>query len=394
MKGVEWFKDAIIYHVFIDRFAGYKSKKDDKPVFVGGNIKGIIKKLPYIKSLGVNTLWISPFCKTSAYHGYHITDFFKVDPHFGTLKDLKNLIKKVHDLDMKIIAGFVSNHFSWKHPYFLEAQKNKNSKYFKWFYFEKWPNDYLTFLHFKELPKLNLDYKPARNHIIKSAKYWLKFGLDGFRLDHAVGPSDKFWKIFRKEIKKKYPDAILIGEVGLVGVKLFELETIRVKDKYVKWFLGEASDELFKSYIGELDGVMDFKFRELIKDFIAKKSILRPKWLLKSKLKKHFSKYPKNYFLPLFLDNHDMDRFLFESGNDKNKLREAAKIQFSLKQPPIIYYGTEIGMSQQKSRKDFKEYGDLQARKLMDWENQDKKLLAFYKNIIRKKKSKHNTKHH
>ena len=92
MPNVEWFKDAIIYHILIDRFAGYKSGKWNKPVFLGGNIKGIIDKLPYIKELGINTLWISPFYKTSAYHGYHIMDFFQVDPHFGTIKDMKKLI--------------------------------------------------------------------------------------------------------------------------------------------------------------------------------------------------------------------------------------------------------------------------------------------------------------
>ena len=73
----EWFRNAVIYQILIDRFAGYKSGGWDKPEFLGGNIRGIIEKLDYIKDLGVNTIWISPFNQTSAYHGYHITDFYK-----------------------------------------------------------------------------------------------------------------------------------------------------------------------------------------------------------------------------------------------------------------------------------------------------------------------------
>ena len=134
MANVKWFKNAVIYHIFIDRFAGYKQKDWNKPVFLGGNIKGIIEKLSYLQDLGVNTLWISPFYKTSAYHDYHITDFFKVDSHFGTLSYIKKLIKEVHKVNMHIVADFVPNHCSYKHPYFLDAQENKNSKYFNWFY--------------------------------------------------------------------------------------------------------------------------------------------------------------------------------------------------------------------------------------------------------------------
>ena len=88
MGGTDWFKNAIIYHILIDRFAGFTSTDNwDKPMFLGGNIKGIIKKLPYLKDLGIDTIWISPFYKTSAYHGYHITDFYQVDSHFGAEKD-------------------------------------------------------------------------------------------------------------------------------------------------------------------------------------------------------------------------------------------------------------------------------------------------------------------
>lgn len=387
--GAEWFKNAIIYHIFIDRFADYKYRDWKKPEFMGGTIQGIIDKLDYIKELGVNTIWISPFYETSAYHGYHITNFFKVDPHFGTLTDIKELINKVHGLSMKIITDFVPNHCSDEHPFFVEARKNKKSEYYHWFYFKKWPKDYLCFLSVKELPKLNLDHPAARDEITRAAKYWLSLGFDGFRLDHVIGPKHTFWKYFREQIKKDYPDAVLIGEAWMKGIKFRELKTINLKNKFWKWLFRPSPDSMLKSYLGELDGVLDFRFQETVRDYIAGQKKPRLK-LVQKKLKEHFSKFPKDYFLPTFLDNHDMNRFLFECGNNKEKLKQAAEIQFSIKQPIIIYYGTEIGMTQQRAAQEMSENGDLQARQPMQWEeqNQDLELLEFYKDLIKKRLEK------
>jgi len=132
MGGTNWFKNAIIYHIFIDRFAGFKEVKNwDKPNFLGGDIRGVIRKIPYLKDLGINTIWVSPFYKTSAYHGYHITDFYQIDPHFGNEQDIKDLISSVHENNIKIIADFVPNHLSRHHPFFMEAQRDKNSKYYE-----------------------------------------------------------------------------------------------------------------------------------------------------------------------------------------------------------------------------------------------------------------------
>jgi len=376
----EWFKNAVIYHILIDRFAGYNSGQWDKPEFLGGNIRGIIEKLDYIKGLGANTIWISPFYETSAYHGYHITDFFKVDRHFGNEQDLKELINEAHNLDIRIIADFVPNHCSHKHPYFLDAQNNKESAYRKWFYFKKRSEDYLCFLSFGELPKFNLDNDEASRHIINAAKHWLSFGIDGYRLDHCIGPKHEFWKIFRNEVKGDYPDSVLIGEACLIGIKFKELKTINIKNKYLIFFRRDALDSLFKQYIGELDGVLDFQFQHILRDFAVNK-ISKEKVL--SRLQKHYEKYPSPFYLPTFLDNHDMDRFLYTCHDKKELLKEAIRIQFSIDQPKIIYYGTEVGMSQRKSTHEFTKHGDLRAREPMKWEKQDKELLKFYKNIIR-----------
>ena len=386
MDGADWFKNAIIYHILIDRFAGFKSTENwDKPVFLGGNIKGIIKKLPYLQDLGVNTLWVSPFYKTSEYHGYHVTDFYKVDPHFGTTGDIKELIKSTHNLAMHIITDFVPNHCSNDHPFFKEGKQNKNSEYRQWFYFTKWPDDYLCFLSIRELPKINLDYPPARKHLINSAKYWTNLGFDGFRLDHVIGPSHSFWREFQDEIKKENSNAVLIGEAWMKGVKFNELKTINIKHKFFKWLFGNSSDKLLKEYTGIIDGVLDFRLQELLREHIARRDTHQG---LKKEIKNHYSKYPDDYFLPTFLDNHDMDRFLFECNNNKEKMKQAAEIQFSIDQPAIIYYGSETGMTQKKSVWEFPAYGDIQARQPMNWKKQDVELRSFYKKLIEQKKKR------
>ena len=385
MSGTEWLKTSVIYHIFIDRFAGFQSSEHwDQPIFLGGTIRGIIHKLPYLKDIGITTLWISPFYKTSAYHGYHITDFYQVDPHFGSLEDIKDLIHTSHEQNLHIIADFVPNHCSKEHPFFKEAQNNKNSQYKDWFYFTHWPSEYLCFLSVKELPKLNLNNPPTRDYIVNAAKYWLNMGLDGFRLDHIIGPSHTFWRHFKQEIKDNNPNVVLIGEAWMMGIRQKELRTLQVRNKFFKWLSGAASENLFKEYIGEFDGVLDFTVQELIKKHITNPKISTKK--LEQQLKNHYAHFPEYFLLPTFLDNHDMDRFLFECKNDKEKLKRAAIIQFSLLQPAIIYYGTEIGMTQTKSHWTIPSNGDLQARQPMNWTNQDQDLFTFYKKLIKKKK--------
>lgn len=392
MKKTDWFRDAIIYHIFLDRFAGFKNKSDLSPDWIGGNLNGVIKKIPYLKKLGVNYIWLSPFYKTSAYHGYHITDFYEIDPHFGTKEDLKKLVKLAHKNKMKVIVDFVPNHCSYKHPFFLEAQKNKNSKYYKWFIFKKWPDDYICFLDVKEIPKINLDYPEAREYIIKNALYWLKeFDLDGFRLDHAIGPSNDFWIEFRRRIKKIKPSAVLIGEVWFFGIKFKHLETLRVRNirtKFLKYkLLGETLEDLaMKEYLGELDGCLDFTFNNLIKEFLAKNTLTSEMFF--EKLQKHYKKFP-GFYLPTFLDNHDMNRFLFECKNNVNITKLASLLQFTLSQPPIIYYGDEVGIKQDKDVGGLKNNKDLHVRRKMIWDSkkQNKELLNHYKKLceLRKK---------
>lgn len=392
MTNAHWFKQAIVYHILIDRFAGFKSGDWNTPEFLGGNIKGITEKLGYLKELGVNTLWLSPFFETSAYHGYHVTDFLKIEPHFGELEDLEELIKKANQSGIRIIADFVPNHCSKHHPFFIEAQNDKNSKYFKWFTFNKWPHDYLCFLDVKELPKLNLDYPETRDYIINAAKYWLSIGIDGFRLDHVMGPKHSFWKYFRKEIKTADPKTVLIGEAWLEGIRIKHLKTIHIKNKFIRWLFRWlfrlSQDSVQKEYYGELDGVLDFRFQELMKIHINRNRAFGQSNIIRSALKRHFAGYPRDYFLATFLDNHDMNRFLFECHNDIDKLKAAATIQFQFEQPVIIYYGTETGMTHHNPVVVNRPHSDLEARQPMNWQNPNPEVFSFYRQLIKDRAKK------
>lgn len=386
--GKSWFKNAVIYQIFLDRFSRGKTHDSDplpdatKPEFCGGNLQGVIDRLDHVEHLGANAIWISPLNSCSAYHGYHITDFFGVDPRFGDMSDVATLVKEAHERGIKILMDFVPNHVSSKHPYFLNAQSSEESPFRDWFSFKKWPDDYVCFLHFKELPKLNLENSAARKHIIDAAHHWLSLGIDGFRLDHVSGPSDDFWRSFVDAVSREFPNAVTIGEAWMKGVGFQDVGTLRVGNRWRSWLLG--SETLMRHYRDTFDGVLDFEFNRLVNLF-GRGKLDQP--TLDKKLKRHYEKFP-GVILPSFLDNHDMDRFLFTAGNDKEQLRRAVEIQFSLPQPVIIYYGTEIGMSQEKSMYSVPSHGDLFARQMMIWDETgwDRELFDFYRDLVVKKR--------
>ena len=379
---------TVMYQIFIDRFARPRSDTrasdtipDTKPVFCGGNIRGITEHFEHLKRLGVTALWISPFYKGETFHGYHTTDLMAVDERFGTEADLKELIDLAHANKMKIVADLVPNHVSSQHPYFLEARAESDSPYRNWFYFTKYPSEYLCFLDVGELPKLNLDYPPARTHVIGSARKWLSLGLDGFRLDHIPGPSNDFWKEFLSTLRSEFPNAEFFGEAWLFGVKFSHLKTLRVSHKYLSWMLGTRF--LMSQYLGLFPALLDFDFNQLIRAYAD--GTKKKEWLMNA-LRAHFTRTQGTQMLT-FLDNHDMDRISFVAHDDTDVLRDVAQIQFSLPHPVIIYQGTEFAMTHERGMASYASYGDMVARKMVPWETGDGAIFDFYREIINHKTS-------
>jgi glycosidase len=391
-----WLRQAVIYQVFIDRFyqggnPAHRPGKipDDKPVFCGGNLQGVAEKLPYLVDLGINTIWLSPFNQGAAYHGYHITNFRKVDERFGGQKGFDLLVKSAKARGLRLIMDFVPNHVHDSHPWFLSAKASKRSRYRNWFYWDR-DGDYRKFLDVGELPKLNLDNPDTADEIIGAALFWVDRGIDGLRLDHALGPSMKFWRLFRDSVKRHNEQVALIAEVLFLKFQRHFLPTIQLPDKRLYFFAEQLGFNVLaptmREYAPFFDGLLDFQFQKLVREFVSAPASQAAMGRLEEKLKSHYDGFPDDCVLLSFLDNHDMNRILWEARQDKGRVRAAAGVQFAQKHPPVIYYGNEVGMSQTISISG--PYGDLRCRGMMAWNKPDAGLLKTYKKLIREWKSR------
>jgi len=355
-----WLKNATIYHIFIDRFCDNKNSQN-KPVFCGGSIRNIIKNLDYIINLGITAIWISPFYKTDKYHGYSITNFNEVDPRFGSLNDLKELIRLCKENYLHIIADIVPNHCSVNHQYFKDAIANENSKYHNWFCFTNWPHDYLSFLEHKDLPKLNLKNRETYEYMLNSIVNWASLGFDGFRIDHVIGIPDKFLENLNSKLKSLNPEIVLIGEAWGEGMKYKFLNTIGIRGKHKLWKKGFKQIFIQKSYEGLIDGVIDFGWRNLV---LNNKEMMKYDKKMFNKILDSYNKlYHKDFYLVKFLDNHDLNRLMFECNNNEELFLKMLNLLYKQNQPIVIYYGTEEGSTHPHPIIHTIPFSDLQARK-------------------------------
>ncbi|MDY6846655.1 MAG: alpha-amylase family glycosyl hydrolase [Chloroflexota bacterium] len=217
---------------------------------------------------------------------------------------------------------------------------------------------YRTFFGVRSMPKVNLNHAEARRWMLDIARYWLEeFDVDGYRLDHANGPGPGFWGEFWQTCKDIKPESICFGEV---------VEPPDVQCQYV----------------GRMDGLLDFHLCEGIRKGIGTGRWKEERFL--NFLESHKSYFSDEFLMFTFLDNHDMDRFLYIAGNQIEKLKKAAEIQFEMPGPPIIYYGTEVGLQQKLSKTS--SVGLEASRGAMAWgQDQDKALFKFYQDLIRKR---------
>ncbi|MFN8487052.1 MAG: alpha-amylase family glycosyl hydrolase [Caldilineaceae bacterium] len=360
-----WAHEAIVYHIFVDRFTGVENRwltLDELNQFMGGTLRCVLQKLDYIANLGATVIWLSPIFKTPTYHGYDTTDYYTIDPRFGTNEDLRALVTAAHAKGLRVLLDFVANHTSVEFAPFVEAQKNPIISYREWFDFdEQHPHGYRAFFNVASMPQLATDKRVVRNFLIEAACYWLtEYDVDGYRLDYAAGPSHAFWSEFRVACRRAKVDCWLFGEVTLAGARL-------------------------RTYTGRLDGCLDFAFARSVRQLCsgAQPKITLGQFLNEITRSHHFFAL-NNFSLPSFLDNHDMNRFLWVANNDKERLRFAVGLLFALGGPPIIYYGTEVGLSQPRSKGPWRE----EARHPMLWgDAQDADLLLYFRQIIEFRKT-------
>lgn len=394
-----WYKEGIMYHIFVDRFFNgnikeqIKNKKknsfiysdwSDTPMYVkdsngdivkwdffGGNLEGVIKKLPYLKSLGVTVLYLSPIFESSSNHKYDTGDYKKVDPMFGDDETFKKLCERAAKHNMKIILDGVFSHTGDDSIYFnkygnydsLGAYQSKASQYYSWYNFKNFPDDYDCWWGVKALPNVNEMNESYLDYIIREkdsvVNKWMKLGASGFRLDVADELPDEFIEILRTKLKENNKESILLGEV-------WEDASNKISyDKKRKYVFGK-----------ELDSVMNYPLRNAILSFINGEINSNEFNEISMSL---YENYPKELFFSSmnFLGTHDTERVLTIFNDDIDKLLLATLIQMTFPGIPSVFYGDEAGLTGLR---------DPENRKCYPWGNENLDILSFYHKLTKLRK--------
>jgi cyclomaltodextrinase / maltogenic alpha-amylase / neopullulanase len=356
-----WVKNTIWYQIFPERFCNGDKSNDPIGTLAwhrgpvtnkeryGGDIAGIIEKLPYLADLGISGIYLTPVFESVTSHKYDTRNYFAIDPSFGTEQDLIELVKKAHQLNIKIMLDAVFNHCGADFPYWMDVKKRKEaSEYKDWFHIKSFePFAYETFSFDKNMPKLNLSNPDTKQYFIEVAKYWIeKADIDGWRLDVANEIDPSFWIDFRKEIKAVKKDCYILGEVW---------------HDSMQWLRGER-----------FDAVMNYPLGRSIIDFTLGKIDTTQ---FRYRMDKAFAHYPSKVSEVQFnlLDSHDTARLRSILKHDIRSVELAFALLFISFGSICIYYGSEIAMEG--------EY-DPDCRRCMVWDpNKDE--LAFLKRFKR-----------
>lgn len=373
MERKDWWKEAVVYQIYP------KSFQDSNGDGVG-DIPGIIQRLDYLKSLGVNVIWLSPVYQSPMDDGgYDISDYYHVHPMFGTDADMDELIQKADEMGIKVLMDLVVNHTSDEHKWFQEALKNPDSEYADYYIFKETetgetPNNWRSYfgdrawqrvegtnrfyLHAfsKKQPDLNWENPKLREEIYKMVNYWLDKGLGGFRID-AICNIKK-----RMELGTFTPDGAdglrFIGDwiLNQPGIETFLHElNERTFKPHNSMTVAEANvpDELLGQFIGE-DGffsmVFDFSYTDI--DVPDTGEWFKMKAFTAEELKKNIfhsqKRVQEHGWGAVYLENHDQNRsvnkYLPEGDINYYSKTMLASLFLFLKGTPFIYQGQEIGM--------------------------------------------------
>ena len=408
MTTPDWVQDAIFYQIFPDRFA--KSTRnlsgnlpfeawDSPPTshgFKGGDLYGIAEKLDYLKDLGITALYLNPIFASASNHRYHAFDYYAVDPLLGGNDAFNELLKKAHKKGIRIVLDGVFNHASrgfWQFHHVLEC--GDGSPYRDWFLFDPdrlsrrkhwgaYPGpqelralqheDSITAIGYRgwwnlpALPKFNI-YTPAvREFLFGVAEYWIKLGVDGWRLDVAEEiDDDSFWQEFHNRVRKINSEAYIVAEIWhesqrwLQGDQFDAIMNYDVTKPMLAFFPGEHLNRRVLHQQSNYHGI-----QHVIDAHEFANRIDHNLRLYKQEV---------TYAQLNLLDSHDTPRFLSCAGGDKDALRLAWLFMFSYPGAPCVYYGDEIGLDGEH---------DPDCRKSFPWEESkwDQDLLSYIKQLI------------
>ena len=373
-----WFDNIRIYHLLIDRFnGGWQTPPASKNVFCGGNLQGVTAKLDYIKNMGFTAIMLSPIYKSANYHGYHTLNFEDVDPHFGTWDDYRRLLDEAHRRGLRIVCDFVPNHCWYQAPVFEQSLLKNGGKHRDWFFFPREDSDeFVSFLGFGDLPKFNLTNPEVVSLMTSKAEELAQMGVDAFRIDHALGQPLPFLSELRERLQAVRSDIVVFGEVWAQGITPQLASQLYFKtDERRNEFLAQktrpfSQDALQTDYVGVLDGVLDFAYRDILLQEIHAGRGIKGNETLRRKIADHFAQYPDDFKLVLFLDNHDTNRFMFDCQDDVSLLQEALDLTMGQGRPFSFLYGTEQLMTNHPTIVNAEPYADLRVRNCMDWSKQ------------------------
>ncbi len=335
----DWAQDAIYYQIMPDRFYNADPSNDpdaSKPIdftgriegdgFYGGDLQGILKKLDYLRDLGVDTLYLTPVFASVTHHNYDIDDYERVDPEIGTDDDLRELARTLHQHEMRLVLDGVFNHVG---IYFFAFQdllrRQEQSLFCDWFIVERfpvaveWHPNYWAWWNIPYMPKLNHNNPLVRRYLLSVIERWTReLRLDGWRLDVPNEVPDGFWREFRPVVRRANPDAIIIGEIW---------------DDAGRWLQGDM-----------FDSVMNYVWRGAVLGFVAHGS-LKPSQF-DQRMAQLQIMYPRQSLYAMYnmLSSHDTPRFRRECGGDLRRVRLGLLLQFTGIGAPAIYYGDEIGL--------------------------------------------------
>ncbi|WP_455576867.1 4-alpha-glucanotransferase [Anaerosinus sp.] len=419
-KTPDWFKSSVMYQIFPDRFYNghkdgfvhtykknavvhaswenapcYFKDPDTKEIlaydFFGGNIAGIKAKLPYLKELGINVIYLNPIFKAESNHRYDTGDYHQIDPMLGTNEEFGDFCSYARSEGFRIILDGVFSHTGSNSKYFnrygeydsLGAYQSSDSPYYGWYNFHKHPNEYESWWGFETLPNVKETTPSYMDFIISNKEsvlhFWLNKGISGWRLDVVDELPPDFVQTFYRELKKTDAEAVLIGEVWEDASNKVSYNVSR------EYLCGQ-----------EIDSAMNYPFRKILLDFFLGYADADQTNRLLMSL---YENYPKHNFYAMMnlIGSHDVQRVLTLLGEapyydgmpavkqaryrlDKSQYQLAVKRlkmislwQMTFPGVPTIYYGDEVGMQGFK---------DPHNRAPYPWGREDKDIQSWYKKII------------
>jgi len=376
---------GMIYHIFVDRFNkvgevnlrdGFVYRDDwggiitknttnraklNYEVF-GGNLNGVIAKLDYLKDLGVSIIYLSPIFMAPSNHKYDTSDYETIDPMYGDKKVLQKLIDEAKKRNIGIVLDGVFNHIGSDSIYFnknntfdsIGAYNSMDSKYYDWFKFREWPDDYESWWGIDTLPSVNQNNKDLQEYISNILREYMSMGLLGFRLDVVDEIGHNFLTKICESIRSEKDNALIIGEVW---------EDASTKIAYSKrrgYFLGH-----------ELNSVMNYPLKEALLNYVINENTDHFFYVYQM-IEDNYPEYVKHNLMNL-IDSHDTRRILSileEKDNAIEKLKIISALQFGFYGNPSVFYGDEVGIKEDAP--DF-------SRKCYPWGKENKEILSWYK---------------